>query len=186
MVKPDVRDVKRNYTTVFADAVVKCRMATRRNATLFYRWSVVTYYSDNSYSRFCFPQFSKSMVLDVYSDYVNNFTNAMALIKKACMSKPAFLEFLKVSFSLWVQSSQYFRISFCNAHFCKPQIWWNISLGSDSKIPSFITTDMAGNRNRCLIKDVEWFHASKCRWNVISNSNVKVMWRMLHKCLHDT
>uniref|UniRef100_A0A4W5QUC2 DH domain-containing protein n=1 Tax=Hucho hucho TaxID=62062 RepID=A0A4W5QUC2_9TELE len=32
--------------------------------------------------------FSKSMVLDVYSDYVNNFTNAMALIKKACMSKP--------------------------------------------------------------------------------------------------
>lgn len=42
-------------------------------------------------------QFSKSMVLDVYSDYVNNFTNAMALIKKACMSKPAFLEFLKVS-----------------------------------------------------------------------------------------
>uniref|UniRef100_A0A669AVE7 Rho guanine nucleotide exchange factor 10 like n=1 Tax=Oreochromis niloticus TaxID=8128 RepID=A0A669AVE7_ORENI len=41
--------------------------------------------------------FSKSMVLDVYSDYVNNFTNAMALIKKACMSKPAFLEFLKVS-----------------------------------------------------------------------------------------
>lgn len=42
-------------------------------------------------------QFSKSMVLDVYSDYVNNFTNAMALIKKACLSKPAFLEFLKVS-----------------------------------------------------------------------------------------
>lgn len=41
-------------------------------------------------------QFSKSMVLDVYSDYVNNFTNAMALIKKACMSKPAFLDFLKV------------------------------------------------------------------------------------------
>ncbi|KAJ3602064.1 hypothetical protein NHX12_029824 [Muraenolepis orangiensis] len=40
-------------------------------------------------------KFSKSMVLDVYSDYVNNFTNAMALIKKACISKPAFLEFLK-------------------------------------------------------------------------------------------
>ncbi|XP_039611366.1 rho guanine nucleotide exchange factor 10-like protein [Polypterus senegalus] len=39
--------------------------------------------------------FSKSMVLDVYSDYVNNFTNAMAVIKKACMTKPAFLEFLK-------------------------------------------------------------------------------------------
>uniref|UniRef100_A0AAY4ETI1 DH domain-containing protein n=1 Tax=Denticeps clupeoides TaxID=299321 RepID=A0AAY4ETI1_9TELE len=39
--------------------------------------------------------FSKSMVVDVYSDYVNNFTNAMAIIKKACMSKPAFLDFLK-------------------------------------------------------------------------------------------
>ncbi|XP_071331251.1 rho guanine nucleotide exchange factor 10-like protein isoform X2 [Trachinotus anak] len=39
--------------------------------------------------------FSKSMVLDVYSDYINNFTNAMTLIKKACLSKPAFLDFLK-------------------------------------------------------------------------------------------
>lgn len=39
--------------------------------------------------------FSKSMVLDVYSDYVNNFTNAMLIIKKACLTKPAFLEFLK-------------------------------------------------------------------------------------------
>ncbi|XP_047581356.1 rho guanine nucleotide exchange factor 10-like protein isoform X4 [Lutra lutra] len=39
--------------------------------------------------------FSKSMVLDVYSDYVNNFTNAMSIIKKACLTKPAFLEFLK-------------------------------------------------------------------------------------------
>uniref|UniRef100_A0A670IU85 Rho guanine nucleotide exchange factor 10 like n=1 Tax=Podarcis muralis TaxID=64176 RepID=A0A670IU85_PODMU len=41
--------------------------------------------------------FSKSMVLDVYSEYVNNFTTAMSLIKKACLTKPAFLEFLKVS-----------------------------------------------------------------------------------------
>ncbi|XP_043387679.1 rho guanine nucleotide exchange factor 10-like protein isoform X3 [Chelonia mydas] len=39
--------------------------------------------------------FSKSMVLDVYSDYVNNFTNAMSVIKKACLTKPVFLEFLK-------------------------------------------------------------------------------------------
>ncbi|KAM7405481.1 hypothetical protein PAMP_012740 [Pampus punctatissimus] len=39
--------------------------------------------------------FSKSMVLNVYSEYINNFTNAMALIKKACMSKHAFLDFLK-------------------------------------------------------------------------------------------
>uniref|UniRef100_A0A3P8NK58 DH domain-containing protein n=1 Tax=Astatotilapia calliptera TaxID=8154 RepID=A0A3P8NK58_ASTCA len=40
--------------------------------------------------------FSKSMVLNLYSDYINNFTSAMALIKKACLSKPAFLDFLKV------------------------------------------------------------------------------------------
>ncbi|NWV35931.1 ARGAL protein, partial [Grantiella picta] len=39
--------------------------------------------------------FSKSMVLDVYSDYVNNFSAAMALLKRACLTKPAFLEFLK-------------------------------------------------------------------------------------------
>ncbi|XP_040182993.1 rho guanine nucleotide exchange factor 10-like protein isoform X3 [Rana temporaria] len=39
--------------------------------------------------------FSKSMVLDVYSEYVNNFTNAMNLIKRACLTKPAFLEFLR-------------------------------------------------------------------------------------------
>lgn len=41
-------------------------------------------------------QFSKTMVLNVYSDYINNFTHSMALIKKACTSKPAFLDFLKV------------------------------------------------------------------------------------------
>lgn len=39
--------------------------------------------------------FSKSMVLNVYSEYINNFTHAMALIKKACTSKPMFLDFLK-------------------------------------------------------------------------------------------
>lgn len=42
-------------------------------------------------------QFSKTMVLNVYSEYINNFTHSMSLIKKACMSKAAFLDFLKVS-----------------------------------------------------------------------------------------
>lgn len=42
-------------------------------------------------------QFSKSMVLDAYSEYVNNFGAAVAVLKKTCMTKPAFLEFLKVS-----------------------------------------------------------------------------------------
>ncbi|XP_051880795.1 rho guanine nucleotide exchange factor 10 [Pristis pectinata] len=39
--------------------------------------------------------FSKSMVLDAYSEYVNNFSTAMAVLKKVCATKPAFLEFLK-------------------------------------------------------------------------------------------
>ncbi|XP_059541818.1 rho guanine nucleotide exchange factor 10 isoform X8 [Myotis daubentonii] len=39
--------------------------------------------------------FSKSMVLDAYSEYVNNFSAAVAVLKKACSTKPAFLEFLK-------------------------------------------------------------------------------------------
>ncbi|XP_061700066.1 rho guanine nucleotide exchange factor 10 isoform X3 [Syngnathoides biaculeatus] len=39
--------------------------------------------------------FSKSMVLDAYSEYVNNFSTAMSVIRKTCVSKPGFLEFLK-------------------------------------------------------------------------------------------
>lgn len=43
-----------------------------------------------------FLQFSKSMVLDAYREYVNNFSTAMAVVRKACATKPNFLEFLKV------------------------------------------------------------------------------------------
>uniref|UniRef100_H3C3Z4 Rho guanine nucleotide exchange factor 10 n=1 Tax=Tetraodon nigroviridis TaxID=99883 RepID=H3C3Z4_TETNG len=39
--------------------------------------------------------FSKSMVLDAYSEYVNNFSTAMAVVRKTCACKPGFLEFLK-------------------------------------------------------------------------------------------
>nr|XP_055028117.1 rho guanine nucleotide exchange factor 10 isoform X1 [Misgurnus anguillicaudatus]XP_055028118.1 rho guanine nucleotide exchange factor 10 isoform X1 [Misgurnus anguillicaudatus] len=39
--------------------------------------------------------FSKSMVLDAYSEYVNNFSLAMGVVRKACAAKPCFLEFLK-------------------------------------------------------------------------------------------
>ncbi|XP_077476533.1 rho guanine nucleotide exchange factor 10 isoform X1 [Stigmatopora argus] len=39
--------------------------------------------------------FSKSMVLDAYSEYVNNFSTAMSVVRKTCAAKPAFLEFLK-------------------------------------------------------------------------------------------
>ncbi|KAM8916428.1 rho guanine nucleotide exchange factor 10 isoform 2-T2 [Spinachia spinachia] len=39
--------------------------------------------------------FSKSMLLDAYSEYVNNFSTAMAVVRKTCASKPGFLDFLK-------------------------------------------------------------------------------------------
>ncbi|XP_028995595.1 rho guanine nucleotide exchange factor 10 isoform X2 [Betta splendens] len=39
--------------------------------------------------------FSKSMVLDAYSEYVNNFSTAMGVVRKTCAAKPGFLEFLK-------------------------------------------------------------------------------------------
>ncbi|XP_067224058.1 rho guanine nucleotide exchange factor 10 isoform X5 [Chanodichthys erythropterus] len=39
--------------------------------------------------------FSKSMVLDAYSEYVNNFSLAMGVVRKACATKPCFLDFLK-------------------------------------------------------------------------------------------
>uniref|UniRef100_A0A5S6N1Y9 Rho guanine nucleotide exchange factor 10 n=1 Tax=Xenopus tropicalis TaxID=8364 RepID=A0A5S6N1Y9_XENTR len=39
--------------------------------------------------------FSKSMVLDAYSEYVNNFSTAVGVLRKACATKPSFLEFLK-------------------------------------------------------------------------------------------
>lgn len=56
-----------------------------------------------------FLQFSKSMVLDAYSEYVNNFSTAVAVLKKTCATKPAFLEFLKVSTLalLWVRTISY-------------------------------------------------------------------------------
>ncbi|XP_072036200.1 rho guanine nucleotide exchange factor 10-like protein [Amphiura filiformis] len=39
--------------------------------------------------------FSKAMVLEMYSAYVNNFTNAMETAKKAAAQKPAFREFIE-------------------------------------------------------------------------------------------
>ncbi|XP_066091351.1 rho guanine nucleotide exchange factor 10 isoform X2 [Saccopteryx bilineata] len=53
--------------------------------------------------------FSKSMVLDAYSEYVNNFSTAVAVLKKTCATKPAFLEFLKQS-----QESSPDRVTLCS------------------------------------------------------------------------
>lgn len=43
------------------------------------------------------------MVLDAYCEYVNNFSTAMAVVRKTCASKPGFLEFLKVWQKTWEQ-----------------------------------------------------------------------------------
>lgn len=40
-------------------------------------------------------QFSKSMVVECYSGYINNFTNATDLVHKTCLRKPQFLSFLQ-------------------------------------------------------------------------------------------
>nr|XP_026690271.1 rho guanine nucleotide exchange factor 10-like protein [Ciona intestinalis] len=39
--------------------------------------------------------FSKSMVLECYSDYINNFNTAMDIVRKTCVRKPQFLAFLR-------------------------------------------------------------------------------------------
>ncbi len=40
--------------------------------------------------------FSKSVVLEVYSDFINNFTEAMEVAKTESKRKSAFADFLKV------------------------------------------------------------------------------------------
>jgi Rho guanine nucleotide exchange factor 10 len=42
--------------------------------------------------------FSKSVVLEVYSDFINNFTEAMEVAKTESKRKSAFADFLKVKF----------------------------------------------------------------------------------------
>lgn len=41
--------------------------------------------------------FSKNHVLEIYSDFVNNFTTAMDTARQASASKPQLAHFLKVS-----------------------------------------------------------------------------------------
>ena len=56
-------------------------------------------------------QFSKAMVFDVYSAFVNNFSVAMETAKKQARQKPAFAEFLKVSSLLYIFVSGLFNRS---------------------------------------------------------------------------
>jgi len=55
-------------------------------------------------------QFSKSIVFEVYSSFVNNFSLAMQRAKKNARSKPAFSEFLKVSSCNNISVQKFFRI----------------------------------------------------------------------------
>ena len=41
-------------------------------------------------------QFSKTLVFDSYSEFVNNFSLAMETAKKEARTKPSFADFLKV------------------------------------------------------------------------------------------
>ena len=41
--------------------------------------------------------FSKAVVLDIYSDFINNFNHAMEVAKQESKKKSAFADFLKVS-----------------------------------------------------------------------------------------
>lgn len=44
--------------------------------------------------------FSKAIVLDIYSDFINNFTRAMEVAKQESKKKTAFADFLKVMYRL--------------------------------------------------------------------------------------
>ena len=46
--------------------------------------------------------FSKSMVLEAYSDFINNFTDAMEVAKTESKRKSAFADFLKVKIAIFI------------------------------------------------------------------------------------
>lgn len=48
--------------------------------------------------------FSKAIVLDIYSDFINNFARAMEVAKQESKKKTAFADFLKVVFKGFILS----------------------------------------------------------------------------------
>lgn len=56
--------------------------------------------------------FSKAIVLDIYSDFINNFTRAMEVAKQESKKKTAFADFLKVNYSLINTKNIPYRIMF--------------------------------------------------------------------------
>ena len=54
--------------------------------------------------------FSKSLVLEIYSDFINNFNQAMELAKSESKRKSAFADFLKVEDGNGFLGKNYLRI----------------------------------------------------------------------------
>lgn len=55
---------------------------------------------ENVVSLFCLlSQFSKEVLANIYSAYIDNFLNAKDAVRIAKEAKPAFMKFLEVSFS---------------------------------------------------------------------------------------
>lgn len=48
-----------------------------------------------------YPQFSKDVLVNIYSAYIDNFLNAKDAVRVAKEARPAFLKFLEV---LWASS----------------------------------------------------------------------------------
>lgn len=56
--------------------------------------------------------FSKAIVLDIYSDFINNFTRAMEVAKQESKKKTAFADFLKVNYCFIDTKNVLYRIMF--------------------------------------------------------------------------
>jgi len=57
--------------------------------------SVSKWDEDESVGETFVASFSKSVVLECYGSYINNFSVAMELVRKTCVRKPQFLDFLR-------------------------------------------------------------------------------------------
>jgi hypothetical protein len=53
-----------------------------------------------------FACFSKGVVLEIYSEFINNFTRAMELAKLESSRKSVFADFLKVCLSFFIVSNE--------------------------------------------------------------------------------
>ena len=98
-------------------------------------------------------QFSKSMVFDVYSEFVNNFTLAMETAKKLAKQKQAFADFLKVTIGLdnrlncRANSCLFKTISQKHCTFLKPFVEYDVTIGRS--MPNVLKMRTLTNNLRC-------------------------------------